>query len=94
MHSIRVEELLKLNNVNIIDIRNSSRYLSGHIPNSINISENELINNPNKYLKNNIKYYIYCQSGIRSSYVVNILNNQGFDCVNIVGGYNNYVFRY
>ena len=94
MHSIRVDELLKLNNVNIIDIRNSSRYLLGHIPNSINISENELINNSNKYLKNNIKYYIYCQSGIRSSYVVNILNNQGFDCVNIVGGYNNYVFRY
>ncbi len=93
MHNISVDKLLKLKNINIIDIRSNIKYLSGHIPNSINIYEKMLIDKPDKFLNKNDIYYIYCQSGYRSNYVVNILNNLGYNCVNIIGGYNNYVFR-
>lgn len=93
MHNISINELLKMNNANIIDIRNGHIYSIGHIPNSINIPERELINNSDKYLNYDNKYYIYCQSGVRSSYVVKLLSSMGFNCVNINGGYNNYLLR-
>ena len=93
MHSINIEELLNKNNINIIDIRNNSRYNSGHIPGSINIPEVNLTLNPSKYLNKNDTYYIYCEHGSRASFVVNLLNSVGYNCVNINGGYNNYLLR-
>ena len=50
----------------VIDIRDNSDFLKGHIPNAINIPEFELLNNPNKYLNKNNTYYICCAFGNRS----------------------------
>jgi rhodanese-related sulfurtransferase len=93
MNSIYIDELLKLKNINIIDIRDYNKYYNGHIPGAININENELINNHKYYLDKNKIYYIYCDYGNRSKVCVNRLNNMGYHVINIVGGYHNYLFR-
>ena len=48
--------------------------------------------NSNNRDKNTI-YYIYCDYGNRSKHVVSYLNSLGYNCVNIEGGYNNYLLE-
>lgn len=93
MKSININDLLNINNANIIDIRNNFSYSSGHIPGAVNISSNDLLFNPEKYLNKNKVYYIYCDSGNRSKIIVNELNGIGYNTINILGGYNSYLFR-
>ena len=90
---ITIEELLKLNTNNIIDIRNYYEYQLGHIKGAKSIQTNELLNNPKKYLNKNTTYYIYCNSGFTSLEVVKKLNRLGYHTVNIIGGYHNYLLR-
>ena len=76
---------------NIIDIRSSYMYNMGSIPGSKNIPSNYLTLNPEKYLSKDNKYYIYCSSGMNSSKVCSILSKLGYDVVNVLGGYYDYV---
>ena len=55
--SITIEELLKRDNLNIIDLRSNQSYNNNHIKGSINIPYNELITNPYKYLDKSKAYY-------------------------------------
>ena len=75
----------------IVDIRNSYKYNMGSIPNSINIPEYDLMYKHNQLLNKVDTYYLYCDSGIRSKKLVNYLSSLGYKCVNIEGGYNNYL---
>ena len=77
----------------IIDIRSNSKYMIGHIENALNIEYYDLLLNYKKYLSKNQTYYIYCDSGVRSKIVVSKLNNLGYNCVNIDGGYSNYLLN-
>lgn len=77
----------------IIDIRSSSKYENGHIEGAISIPFKELITKYDKYLTFDEEYYIYCDSGNTSSMLVNYLNKLGYHCVNIDGGYANYLLR-
>lgn len=85
--SISVNELKNLSNINIIDIRSVEKYNNGYILNSKNIPMQQLIIRPEKYLNKFEKYYIYCQKGIQSRKVCQILSNNGYNVVNISGGY-------
>lgn len=93
MKNIGINELLNMNNINIIDIRNRNSYVSGHIPQAVNIEEYDLLFNTRNYLNKNTRYYLYCDSGSRSEQLVNKLNQAGYDTVNIIGGYHNYLLR-
>lgn len=77
---------------NVIDIRDKYDYDKGHYVNSINIPYIYLLNNPSKYLRKDIKYYIYCTSGIRSKKATELLNILGFDIVNVKDGYKDKLF--
>lgn len=72
----------------IIDIRSRSDYLLGHIDGAICIPYYDLLFDPSRYLKKEEIYHIYCKSGITSKRVVSILNDMGYNTVNIDGGYN------
>lgn len=85
--SISIKDLLKNNNVNIVDIRSIENYNNNHIPNAINIPFEKLISNPNEYLNKNIMYYIYCQRGVTSKKTCEILIKMGYRVTNISGGY-------
>ena len=91
IESISIYELKKLNNINLIDIRSIEKYNNRHIPGSINIPLEKMLTSYNKYLDKNKKYYIYCQKGIQSRKLCQILKNNGFNVINITGGYEAWV---
>ena len=84
---------LKMNSSNIIDIRDRNSYVMGHIPQAINIEEYDLLFNTNKYLNKNSIYYIYCDLGNRSGQLAMKLRKDGYNVINIEGGYHNYLLR-
>ena len=54
-------------------------------------SENiNLIVNYKRYLNKNDKYYIFCNYGSTSSRLCSFLRNNGYDVVNLIGGYQSY----
>lgn len=91
MKNITIDKLLKLSpNINIIDIRDSYKYIIGSIPGALNIPMNFLMMNPNEYINKETTYYIYCDYGNQSKKCTNYLNNKGYNIINIEGGYNEY----
>ena len=91
--NITVEELLKRDNLNIIDLRSNQSYNNNHIKGAINIPYNNLLANPFKYLDKTKRYYLYCQKGITSKKVCGILNLKGFHTYNILGGYEEWILK-
>lgn len=93
--SVSASELKRLvGKVKIIDIRKRYLYNLGSVPSSINIPSNFLLMYPDKYLKNDEVYYIYCSQGMESSKVCAKLAKQGYNVINVLGGYNGYVSNY
>ena len=93
IESISISELLQLNNPTIIDIRNVQSYNNNHIPTSINIPVEKILASPNKYLNNSTKYYLYCQQGLSSKKICQILNKMGYHTVNVLGGYEAWILQ-
>lgn len=87
--SISVSELNDLleKNINLIDVRETYEYKSGHVKKAKNIPMVGLINNANSLLKQDKTYYIMCQSGARSARVCGFLAKQGYHVVNVSGGF-------
>lgn len=88
---ISVTDLMKKGNVNLIDIRAKESYNNNHLPGAINISQNELMIMPEKYLSKNQTYYIYCRHGHSSKKLCQILNAKGYNMINVIGGYEAWV---
>ena len=93
LSNISVTEFMKLKDINIIDIRMVEKYNNSHINDSKNIPMDKLLQNPNIYLNRNVRYYIYCQKGISSSKVCNYLLSKGYNVVNVVGGYEEWLIK-
>ena len=93
MFSISIDNLLKLNNSNIIDIRNEQSYNNNHIPGAKNIPYEKLLLNPSLYLNKNDIYYIYCKKGITSYKLCNKLNSMGYKVYNVIGGYEAWILK-
>ena len=87
MESISASELKKLKNIKLIDVRSKQKYNDSHILGAININYEQLLLYPSKYLDKFNKYYIYCQQGNKSRYVCNILSKNGYNVINVNGGY-------
>lgn len=91
MLGILLEDLLKLDNPIIVDVRDNYSYNLGHIPNSINIAYYNLLSNYSHYLNKDYTYYLYCDYGRQSEEISNRLNNYGYKTYNIIGGYEKYL---
>ena len=72
----------------LIDVRTEEEYELGHINDSIlhPVDNIETFNHDK-----NKTYYIHCKSGNRSAKVSEYLSEQGYDVVNLEGGYQAYV---
>lgn len=90
--SISIKELLN-KNVNIIDIRSIQKFNDNHIPNAKNIPMLLLLKEPNKYLNLNETYYIYCQKGLNSYKLCQVLYKKGYKVVNIKEGYEGWLLQ-
>ena len=75
-----------LGKIELIDIREPYEYKEGSIKTAKNIPMNTLVNDAEKYLSKEKKYYIVCQSGGRSSRTCSLLRKNGYDVINVSGG--------
>lgn len=90
--SISVNTLKDLHNINLIDIRSIEKYNDNHILNAKNIPLQELLIRPEKYLNRNDKYYIYCQKGVQSRKLCQMLS-RNYNVVNVTGGYESWILN-
>ena len=92
--SIDINEINQINiNNNLIDIRDKYEYNLSHIHNAINIPYTYLLMMPENYLDKNKKYYLYCDSGTKSRKMCEHLNEQGYNTINLIGGYDSYLLN-
>lgn len=74
----------------ILDVRNEEEWNNGHLDQAVNISHGKLLNENIPFNKED-KIYVHCQSGVRSSIAVGILENKGYEnVVNIREGYQDF----
>lgn len=78
--------LLNANMIELIDIRDSQKFLRGHISKSINIPYRYLLSNPNSYLNKQSMYALICDYGITSDDAAYKLSNQGYNVVSVIKG--------
>lgn len=90
MKEISIDNLFKLNNPIIIDIRNKNNYSVDHIPSAINIPYQELITEYSIIMSKQELYFICCDQGIRGKEVCSYLSKLGYSVVNVIGGYEAY----
>ena len=92
--SITIRELKKkIGQIPLIDIRSIESYNNNHIPTAINIPFEQLIIYPDKFLNKNTIYYIYCTRGMKSLKAIQILMKQGYQFVQVNGGYEEWVLE-
>lgn len=87
MNGISIYDLLKLDNPNVVDIRDNYSYNLGCFKGAINIPYYSLLSNYSIYLKKNNKYYFYCDYGKQSQEISNRLNLFGYDTYYVKEGY-------
>ena len=73
----------------ILDVRDPEELAIGHIEGAINIPLGELRDRA-KELPRSKKILVYCQVGQRGYFAVRILNQLGFQAINLNGGYKTY----
>ncbi len=91
--SIKASDLKHLDYINLIDIRSIEKYNNRHIKNAVNIPMEKLLIKPDFYMNKHEKYYIYCQKGIQSRKLCQILSSNGFNVVNVTGGYESWILN-
>lgn len=73
-------------NVKFIDVRETDEYAQVRIPGAKLIPMSEM-NNRFKEIPANEKVVVYCKTGERSSYLINILSQHGYkNLINLSGG--------
>lgn len=70
----------------IIDIREPFELQQLPFPYGKNVPFRTLITNPSVFLEKERTYYILCHHGQRSYLVTEVLSNNGYNVVNVVGG--------
>lgn len=93
MLSINIDDLLKISNSNIIDIRSEQSFNNNHIPGAKNVPYEKLMLKPNIYLDKDKNYYIYCQKGIMSAKLCGRLVSIGYKVASVIGGYEAWILK-
>ncbi|MDW3992532.1 persulfide dioxygenase-sulfurtransferase CstB [Staphylococcus saprophyticus] len=74
----------------ILDVRNEEEWNNGHLDQAVNIPHGKLLNENIPFNKED-KIYLHCESGVRSSIAVGILENKCYEnVVNIREGYQDF----
>ncbi|MBI3518860.1 MAG: MBL fold metallo-hydrolase [Bacteroidetes bacterium] len=88
--SVNANELsnrLKIEQVNILDVRKESEYNSEHIINAVN-APLDFINESMLKINTDKTYYVHCAAGYRSVVFISILQARGYrNLINVEGGF-------
>lgn len=83
-----LNEVLKREEVNFLDVRKKSEYESEHIENAIN-APLDFVNDALTLIDADKTYYVHCAGGYRSVVFISILQARGYrNLVNVRGGFN------
>ena len=81
-------ETLKLNKINILDVRKNSEFENKHIEGSINFPLGQIQENISE-INSKERLHVHCAGGYRSVIAISILKANGFDnLIDISGGFN------
>ena len=81
-----ITEILRKEDVIVVDVRNTWEYEEGHVINAVNIPLNEIPARIEEFRKLNGPVILYCRSGNRSGAAVHILRQAGISNVHNGGG--------
>lgn len=73
----------------ILDVRNKTEYQGGHIPGATQLHAGRIAWKQTELPKNR-KIIVHCQSGARSSAAASYLGSEGYDVLEIAGGFENW----
>ncbi len=73
----------------ILDVRNKTEYAGGHIPGATQLHAGRIAWKESELPKDR-KIIVHCQSGARSAAAASYLGSQGFDVLEIAGGFENW----
>ena len=85
-----LKDILKIRKINLIDLRDNYLYLTKTIEGAVNAPINFLIMMPDKYLKKDEIYYLFCQYGKQSKKACRRLTELGYKVINVEGGFFEY----
>ena len=88
MRSITIEELERINSADIliVDIRPREQFIRGTFPGAVNIPAEEL-EDKTVYPEKDKTVYLLCHTGDRSREYTDRLTEEGYDAINVEGGY-------
>ena len=89
VNTAEFKAMMALENVVVVDVRTAKEVAQGTIENSINIPLN-VLSSKMAALPKDKKYLVFCRSGGRSSRAANLMAKQGFQVVNLLGGFRAY----
>ena len=92
MKSITVEELETIDHTNscIVDLRPEEQYRRGTFPGAVNIPMEQFEERKAEIPKKEA-VFLLCHTGERSQYYTEKLEGEGYDAVNVTGGYRAYL---
>ncbi|GEK57561.1 hypothetical protein CHL76_00525 [Marinococcus halophilus] len=82
----QVEERRRHNDVQILDVRYQDEWDQSHVPDAVHVSLQQLPNRTDE-LSTEQTVAVHCASGKRSAIAASILQNHGFDVINVEGGF-------
>jgi rhodanese-related sulfurtransferase len=90
-----LEDMEKLGNVVLVDVRTPEEYREGHVPGAINIEAKRCGRSGRSYVESILpdktaRIYMYCYSGARSGMTAAFLRQMGYDRAENIGGYEGY----
>lgn len=93
MNEITISELIQLTELSyiLVDIRDEGSVLYGNIPGAINVPYGNLMSGPEDFiqkLQKDKKIIFYCQRGQQSIEAAELIEEYGFECLSLAGGYN------
>lgn len=82
----QAKQIIDNEKVLILDVRTDDEFVTGHIPNAVNIPVDELEYRLNELKDKDEKILVYCKSGRRSVFACEILDAYGYTNVYNMGG--------
>jgi len=91
MNEIDINDLHRISNPNLIDVREIDEFADFAIANSNNIPLADLMVNHQLYLNKDETYYLICRVGARSGQATYHLSELGYNVINCRGGVLSYI---
>lgn len=85
-----LKALLEKEEIQLLDVRSPEEIVQGSIKTAkfANYFDDDFFEQASKQIDKSKPVYLYCRSGNRSGKSAKIMQENGFDVVNVLGGYN------